>query len=231
MCFTADYLFRASREHPEFLELGRRVLRQMETKLVHTTGHAAAPAPAVAEQANFAHIMPGHTARYCLALTNLHLATGDAEPKQRALQGLNAVTYMQSDAGLFRTFFYDTVRQADGASGRPDWYSQHLYTVCHLLETNAVFPDRVPAGEDRILGRSIALRDVRYAPGAVRYAALAPAEVVLKIDFAPRAVRLGDKPLPALAGRAAAAREGWSFDAATRVLTVRHPAGEVSVVK
>jgi hypothetical protein len=228
MSFTADYLFRAGRRNPSLIALGRRVLAQMEAILVHTTGHAAAPAPAVAEQANFAHIMPGHTARYCLALTSLYLATGETDPKERALQGMNAVTYMQSEAGLFRTFFYDTVKRADGATGRPDWYSQHLYTVCHLLETTAIFPERVPSGQDHVLRCSIGLQDVRYAPGAVHYAVLAPAEVTIKLSFQPRSV--------ALAGEVLAHREnhpfpgeGWHFQPTTKVLTLRHGRGAVEV--
>lgn len=231
MSFTADYLFRAGREQPEYVEMGRRVLRQMEASLVHTSGHAAAPAPAVAEQATFAHIMPGHTARYCLALSRLYLVTGDAAIKTRAQSGMNAVTYMQNEAGLFRTFFYDTQRKADGAGGRPDWYSQHLYTVCHLLETNAVFPERVPEGEDHIISRTAAVRDVRYAPGVVRYATARRAQVVIKLSFAPRSVQVAGKLLSALPAKASARAEGWTYDAATRVLTVQHGAGEVSVMK
>jgi len=49
--------------------------------------------------------MPGHTARYCLALADLYAATGDEAAKKKALSGFNALTYMQSDAGLFRTMF------------------------------------------------------------------------------------------------------------------------------
>ena len=82
------------------------ILRRMEERLVHTDGHAAAPAPAVAEQAGFNHIMPGHTARYCLALADLYALTRDEQVKRRALSGINALTYMQAPSGLFRTFFH-----------------------------------------------------------------------------------------------------------------------------
>ena len=43
MCFTADYLFRRGKAHPEYVEMGRGVIRRMEERLVHTEGHAAAP--------------------------------------------------------------------------------------------------------------------------------------------------------------------------------------------
>ena len=75
----------------------------MEEKLVHTEGHSASPAPGVAEQATFAYIMGGHTARHCLALAILYRVNRDPAVRNRALSGLNATTYMQSDVGLFRT--------------------------------------------------------------------------------------------------------------------------------
>jgi hypothetical protein len=143
MSFTADYLFRHGKEHPEYVQMGRQVIRLMEETLVHTTGHAAAPAPAVAEQAGFNHIMPGHTARYCLALADLYVVTHDEEAKRKALSGINAVTYMQSPAGLYRTFFYSVNPKAVTAN-RSDWYSQHLYTVCHVLEAIPLLPELAP---------------------------------------------------------------------------------------
>ncbi|MDO8542392.1 MAG: hypothetical protein Q7S40_18285 [Opitutaceae bacterium] len=233
MSFTADYLFRHARTRPEYIEMGRRVLRQMEAKLVHTQGHAAAPAPAVAEQVTFAHIMAGHTARYCLALANLFLVTREPEVKRRALSGLNAVTYMQSGAGLFRTHFYDTrqKKEKDPASVN-NWYSQHLYTVCHLLECMVAFPEVAPDGEDHILGSSVGLRDVGYGKGSLRYATIAPAEVTMKLGFMPKTVQAGGRSLKQLAKLPAGEQgSGWNFDPKTKVLVIRHDAGEVSVTR
>ncbi len=140
MSFTADWLFRNSKDHPEYIDMGRKVIERMEAALVHTSGHPAAPAPAVSEQAGFQHMMPGHTARYCLALTDLYVATGDKEAKRKALSGFNALTYMQSDAGLFRTMF-QLVNEKKPHPNREDWYSQHLYTVCHVLEALPKLPE------------------------------------------------------------------------------------------
>jgi len=140
MSFTADYLFRHAEEHPEYVDLGRTVLARMEERLVHTAGHAAAPAPAVSEQAGFEHMMPGHTARYCVALAHLYQATGDEAVRRKALSGFNALTYMQSEHGLFRTMF-QLVNERSPRAKREDWYSQHLYTVCHVLEAQAVLPE------------------------------------------------------------------------------------------
>lgn len=140
MSFTADYLFRRGKEHPQYIAMGRKIIEQMEARLVHTEGHPAAPAPAVSEQAGFEHMMPGHTARYCLALADLYAATGDQAAKRKALSGINALTYMQSPAGLFRTFF-QTLHEKQPGKERPNWYSQHLYTVCHVLEAMRSLPE------------------------------------------------------------------------------------------
>ncbi len=140
MSFTADYLFRNVKSHPEYIDMGKRILQRLEERLVHTEGHAAAPAPAVSEQAGFDHLMPGHTARYCLALADLYHVTGDGQVKKKALSGINAVTYMQSPSGLFRTYFVSAIDKGD-VKKRADWYSQHLYTVCHVLEAMPLLSD------------------------------------------------------------------------------------------
>lgn len=140
MSFTAIYLFRNAKKHPEYLEMGRSVLSALEGRLVHTTGHPAAPAPAVSEQEGFEHMMPGHTARYCLALAELYKDTQDEAVKKKALSGINALTFMQTDAGLFKTHF-QLVNEKPNARTRPDWYSQHLYTVCHVLEAMPLLPE------------------------------------------------------------------------------------------
>ncbi len=148
MAFTANYLFQNAKAHPEYVAMGKTVLSQLESRLVYTNGHAASPAPAVSEQAGFDHIMPGHTARYCLALASLAKDTGDPEVKQRLMSALNALTYMQSDAGLFRTFFF-SVKDTKPGRVKPDWYSQHLYTVCHVLEIMEMMPEVANGGSSK----------------------------------------------------------------------------------
>lgn len=231
MSFTAAYLFQQAAPHPEYVEMGRRVLRQMEARLVFTEGHGAAPAPAVAEQATFAHIMAGHTARYCWALSELYRVTGDVAVKNRALSGLNAVTYMQSEAGLFRTHFYDTKQKKErDPSSVNNWYSQHLYTICHMLQCMAAFPELSPNGQNHLLGSSVGVGEVSYAGGAIQYSSAFPAEVSAKLNFVPRSVLVGGRALAeSKSSKTATTGEGWSFDAQTKVLTVRHGAGKVSV--
>ncbi len=230
MCFTADYLFRQGKAHREYVEMGRQIMGRVEERLVHTTGHAAAPAPAVSEQAGFEHLMPGHTARYTRALASLYVLTGDQQARRRALSGIHALTFMQSPPGLFRTFFYSLKPKAAGKP-RPDWYSQHLYTVCHVLESMRCLPELVPSGEDHILGSDISVREVRYLPGQITFETIAPSRAVLKLSFTPAAVYAGTEPLRTVKELADGDSPGWSFDPGNKVLGVRHPAGRVRVVK
>jgi hypothetical protein len=231
MSFTAAYLFRHAGEHPEYIGYGQRVLRQMEATLVHTTGHAAAPAPAVAEQVTYAHIMPGHTARYCLALAEEYRAAPAPALKQRALSGLAAATYMQAENGLFRTYFYDVKKKTDNEAGRPNWYSQHLYTVCHMLECMPAFPELAPEGQSHVLGVTAGLREVRYAAGSLSYTAAVPATVVAKLAFVPGTVKSGTRAIPRLDAGARASGAGWTYDAATHVITIVNQAGAVAIAK
>jgi len=226
MSFTAHYLFRHAETHPEYVEMGRQILHRLEERLVHTAGHAAAPAPAVSEQAGFEHLMPGHTARYCLALAELYNVTGEEAVKRKALSGIHALTYMQSPAGLFGTFF-QLVNEKQPGRQRSDWYSQHLYTVCHVLEAMPSLPQIVPNGQDHLLGSGAFVHEIRYLPGQIRYETIAPARTVLKLSFAPKAVYAGKRELPKV--KEVSERKGWSFDPATRLLTIRHDAGQISV--
>lgn len=229
MSFTADYLFRNGKIHPEYLEMGRQVIRRLEERLVHTKGHAAAPAPAVAEQLSFNHIMPGHTARYCLALADLYALTREEQVKRRAMSGMNAVTYMQARSGLFRTFFSD-VNRSDPGGG--DWYSQHLYTVCHLLEAMSCFPELVPQGENHLLDSSVGAREVDFSLERVRFSTIAPSQDLLKLSFVPKVLYVETRKLrEVMEFPAKDEADGWSFDPATMRLRIRHAAGQVDVLK
>lgn len=142
MSFTASYLLGRVDRNPEYLEMGKLIIQRMEDRLVHTEGHPAAPAPAVSEQVGFEHMMPGHTARYCKALVDLYLVTKDEAVKKKAQSGINALTWMQTDEGLFATHF-KLVKEKNPKRKRPNWYSQHLYTVCHVLEIEQALPEMV----------------------------------------------------------------------------------------
>ncbi|GMU24813.1 MAG: hypothetical protein AMXMBFR13_48840 [Phycisphaerae bacterium] len=228
VCFTAAYLFRQARAHLEYAQMGLSVLRPMEERLVHTEKHAAAPAPAVSEQPSCDHIMPGHTARYCLALAELYGLTGDDQVRRRALSGLNGTTYMQAPQGIFRTWIYDVKQQSVGKE-RPDWYSQHLYTVCHALEMMMHLPELVPAGEDHLIGSTVAIRSIDYGRHHVQFETGFPSLTVLKLSFEPTVVQSGDVKLRRV-DQLGTEQGCWAFESKTGLLRVNHAAGAVEIL-
>ena len=173
--------------------------------------------------------MPGHTARYCLALADLYSLTHDEQVKRQAMSGINALTHMQAPSGLFRTFFH-SVNPKAAKTKRPDWYSQHLYTVCHVLEAMPCLPELAPKGQDHLLGSSVFVRDVRYSPAQVGFETIAPSRTVLKLSFVPKAVYVGTRELGTVKKNPADGRLGWSFDATASLLTIRHDRGQVDVL-
>jgi len=232
MTYTADYLIRNTPAHPEYLQMAQRVLKQMEDRLVFTEEHGAAPAPGAAEQSGFEHIMAGHTARYGAALADLYSITHDEDVKRRALSTLHGVTYMQSPEGIFVTFFHHMRKKKAGpATVDRVWFSQHLFSVYNLLGAMSVFPQLAPDGENHILDNSTALRDVAYALSSICYAAPAPAQVRIKLGFTPRAVALDGKELRKQDRPPRDGEHGWFFETVTSVLTLRHDAGKVCIMK
>ena len=75
-----------------------------------------------------------------------------------------------------------------------------------------------------VIGSATALRDVRYAPGSVRYNSMLPTRVAMKLSFEPKSVRVGGRAL-AKSDKGA----GWKFDSKTQVLTLEHGPGDVEV--
>jgi hypothetical protein len=137
---------------------------------------------------------------------------------------------MQSPQGLFRTFFH-TVNPKARRMQRPNWYSQHLYTVCHVLEAMPGLPEIVPGGQDHLLGSDVFVREVRYSPGKVTFETIAPSRTVLKLGFVPKEVYAGMRKLGQMKSPQANDRTGWFFDPATKLLTIRHDGGRVVVLK
>ena len=63
----------------------------------------------------------------------------------------------------------------------------------------------------------------------MKFETIAPSRTILKLSFVPKAVYAGTRELEALENLPAGDRPGWSFDTATRLLTICHPAGPVDV--
>jgi len=227
MCFTAAYLIRHSSEHQDYLDMGLQVLGHVQKHFVHLKDHPVAPAPAVSEQPYCNHIMPGHTARYCSVLADLYAFTGNEQYKRSAISSINGTTYMQSPYGIFSTWIWNVNKKKKSGLGR-DWYSQHLYTVCHMMEVMAKLPQLAPDDQDHLLDSKVPVRTIAYAKGSVMFETALPSTAVLKLSFVPKRVKLNGKDLAAVQDLGQAA-EGWSFNTKTRVLKIRHGKGKIKI--
>ena len=81
-------------------------------------------------------------------------------------------------------------------------------------------PEWAPEGESHLVGSSSPVTRIEYGKGSVTYSTFdSKSNDVLRLDFAPESVTAAGKPL---ARRQDLDAEGYTFDAATSVLRIRH---------
>lgn len=206
---TARYLLR----HPELDPDWEAHVRGILDWVAQEFGVGSYGATTICEQSVFYHAMGSHTSRYASVQALLHAATGDAAAREEAYRSFNWATYMDRGDGVV----------IDGPEVGNQWFTDGYGDyIRHFLTGFAAIPEWAPAGEDHLTSSSSVVQAVHYAPGAVSYTTSdAPATDTLRLGFAPRSVTAGGQPLPK---RSDLAQQGWSYDAATGVLRVRHDA-------
>ena len=81
-------------------------------------------------------------------------------------------------------------------------------------------PEWAPADESHLLGSLSPVTKIAYAAGSVTYSTFdADSTDVLRLNFVPDAILVGGRPI---AQGKDLSQEGYSFEAATRVLRIRH---------
>jgi hypothetical protein len=116
------------------------------------------------------------------------------------------------------------------AASGVDWYSQHLYTVFHMLDTMPRLTELAPADENHLLGGSVAMQSVRYADGSITYKTNGPGQVVARLINEPVQVTLDDQPMPRVSRLSDGQSPMWAFDETCGALKLEHPAGTVRIV-
>jgi hypothetical protein len=159
-----------------------------------------------------------HSARLAAAEALYYAKTGDEAYKQAAYRTYNWVSYFQ---GL-------------PASAHAPYSGQWWFTdefsdgPRRMMDAFWAVPQWSPKGESHLLGSSSVVTKISYGRGSVTYSTFdSDSTDVLHLDFAPAAVRVGGRGIEASKDLA---REGFTFDAATGVLRIRHMASrEVDV--
>jgi len=151
-----------------------------------------------------------HTSRLAAVEALYYAKTGDVAYREAAFRSYNWVTYFQGLPGGAHAPFTGQWWFTDEFSDGPR----------RLMDAFWAVPEWAPADESHLLGSSSVVTRIRYGKGSVTYSTFdASSSDVLRLDFVPRTVMANGK---ALGLRSDLDGAGYTFDAATGVLRVRH---------
>ncbi len=155
-----------------------------------------------------------HTARLAAVEALYYSKTGDTSYRDEAFRSYNWITYFQGFPPKGHTPWGDgqwwfTDEFADG----PRRLMDGLWAV----------PEWAPAGESHLLGSSSVVTNISYGQGRVTYSTFDNNAVdVLRVDFKPAWVMTGGRYLQL---RSDLRLPGYTFDASTGIMRVRHDSG------
>jgi hypothetical protein len=210
---TARYLLEHPTADPAWKTDVPALIAWVEATLVHQSVKDEPGvqwgANTVSEQLADQNRMASHTARYASVNAMWAEAAGDADAQEKAFRSFNWATYMCRDNGVVNVGPKDThVWFTDG-------YGDYIR---HFIAGMAAVPAWAPDGQNHLLRSSSIATSVSYAAGEVDYlAADASGQEVLKLAFTPSQLWM-DGVLTA--PQTDPSVQGWSFDAASRVLRV-----------
>ena len=154
-----------------------------------------------------------HSARLAAVEAFYYARTGDVAYKQAAYRTDNWVTYFQGLPAAahapFSNQWWFTDEFADGPR--------------RMMDVFWAVPEWAPADESHLLGSLSAVTKIAYGAGSVTYSTFdADSTDVLRLNYVPDRVCVEGRPI---ARRRDLLREGYTFDAKTRVLRIRHTSG------
>ncbi len=108
------------------------------------------------------------------------------------------------------------------------WTDGYGDYIKHFLAGMAAVPEWAPATQSHLLRSSSIVRTVQYAANRIDYSVADPeSQEVLRLNFAPTAVTADGVALGELT---TLDRDGWTFDAASGILRLRHSSGTQIIV-
>ena len=169
----------------------------------------------ISEQQSYKYKMASHTSRFAAVKALYSEATGDATAKDVAFRTLNWCTYMCRSNGVV------IEGPAEDAHDPTCWFTDgHGDYVRHFMIALGAFPEWAPTGESHLLRSSSVVRSVSYVANTINYVTFDAASTeVLRVSQAPASVTADGAPL---ASRQDLAQQGWTYNASTGVLRVRH---------
>ena len=151
-----------------------------------------------------------HTARLAAVEAFYYAKTGDVAYKEAAYRSYNWVTYFQGLPGGAHAPYSNQWWFTDEFSDGPRRMMDAFWAV----------PEWAPENESHLLGSLSPVTKISYGKGSVTYSTFDPASTdVLRLDFLPEVISANGRQLEKRRDLSAA---GYMFDAATRVLKIRH---------
>lgn len=212
---TARYLL----QHPETDPSWETHVRGLISWVESVFGVGQYGATTVKEQEAFMHVMGSHTSRYASINALLYEKTGDVAAKEKAYRAFNWATYMTRPNGV----------GIDGPTVNNEWFTDSYGDyIRHFMVGMGAVPEWAPAGQTHMVAGTSVVTSMTYAPTGVNYTTFDASGIEkFKLGGTPTGVTAGGV---ALAQRSDLAAEGWVYDAATGVLSVRHDvSGTVAV--
>ena len=168
----------------------------------------------IKEQNAFAYPMGSHTSRYASVNALLAELTGNAAAKAKAYYSLNWSTYMATQNGVV----------IDGPQVNNQWFTDGYGDyIRHFLTSMQAFPEWAPSGQTHLTGSSSIVKTISYTGNSVSYSTVDPAATdSLRLNFSPSSVLIDGRQLGQSANLN---QEGWTYDAGTGVMRIRHDSG------
>jgi hypothetical protein len=167
----------------------------------------------ISEQIHYMPKMGSHTSRYASILARWAELTGDTAAKEKAFRSFNWATYMCGETGI--------VNDQPSLHHAGIWFSDGYGDyIRHFMAGLGSIPEWAPSGQSHILRSSSIVKQVAYATNRIAYETFdGEATEVLRLNFEPARIAT---PQEKLEKRNDLSAPGWTFDAGTGVLRIRH---------
>lgn len=216
---TARYLVNHPEQDPDWVDHVQGLIGWVEEHLGSEPFYQAVP---IHEQLFCFHVMGSHTARFASVCALFSERTELPEYAQLARRCFNWASYMTTEEGYVHV-----------GIDRPDYFNQCWFTdgyfdyVPHFFDGMASLPDMAPDGADHLLRSSSVITSINYSPLHVSYKTYDTNAIeLLKLTFEPVQVLCGGSPLV----RAEESEtDGWSWEPAQSLLSVRHADSTVEI--